>query len=158
MTEHYELLYIIPAKYTAEEILPIIDRITAAIKDNGGEITRDDNLGKLKLAYPIKQTYQGYYILNEFDLKPLNLKKLDDTVKLDTDVLRHMIVKKKIKTTKEIEEERSAQERLLKEKEQEIKKDEEESKKEAPVKEKEKKVSLEELDKKLDEILKDDII
>jgi len=152
--EHYELLYIIPAKYSEKELQPIIDRVTHLIKKNGGEFTKDDNLGKMKLAYPIKHVHQGYYILNEFNLRPINLKKIDDSLKLDSDILRHLIVKKKIKTQKEIEEEKLAEKRLLQEKEKEIKK--EEIKEEAPVKGK--KISLEELDKKLDEILKNDVL
>jgi small subunit ribosomal protein S6 len=150
--EHYELLYIIPAKYSAEEIQPIIDRVTHLIKESSGEITKDENLGKIKLAYPIKHFHQGYYILNEFNLRPINLKKIDDNLGLDLDILRHLIVKKRIKTAKEIEEEKMAAERQLREKEKEMEK--EEVKEEAPAKEK--KLSLEDLDKKLDEILKND--
>ncbi len=155
--DHYELLYLISANYTAEELQPIIDRVTHLIKTAGGEITKDDNLGKLKLAYPIKHNFHGYYILNEFNLRPLNLKKLEESLKLDSDILRHLVAKKKIKTAQELEEERLAQERQLRAREEELAK-EEPKPTETPTPAKGKKLSLEELDKKLDEILKNEVL
>ncbi|PIY78629.1 MAG: 30S ribosomal protein S6, partial [Parcubacteria group bacterium CG_4_10_14_0_8_um_filter_35_7] len=49
---HYELLYIIPAKYSEKELQPVINQVIPLIKKAGGEILRDDNLGRKKLAYP----------------------------------------------------------------------------------------------------------
>jgi ribosomal protein S6 len=57
MTNHYELLYLVPASYTEEELLPIKDNVAELIKKFGGRITLEDSLGKKKLAvYPIKTT------------------------------------------------------------------------------------------------------
>ena len=158
--QHYELLYIIPAKYTTEEVKPIVERLTGLVKTAGGEITKSEDLGKQKLAYPIDHTYHGYYFLNEFDMEPLSLKKLDDNLRLDNDVLRHLLTKKRIKTADEINQEKKAEARILKEKEKEMNKVEEEVKKEEKIEApaKSKKVSLEELDQKLDEILKSDVL
>lgn len=161
MTEHYEILYILPISLTPEETAPFVEKVAALIKDNGGEITKDDNLGKQKFAYPIKTLTHGYYFLYEFNLPKANLGKLNRLLQLTPEVVRFMIVKKKIKTEKEISEEKELQEKLAKRKEKEIEKiktDKEEAK-EKPAKDKGKeKISLEDLDKKLDEILDTDEI
>jgi len=160
MTEHYELLYIVPVKVEDDKLIPTMEIVAGLIKENGGEITKDDNLGKLKLAYPIKHIHQGHYVLIEFDIKKSKLKDLDRALVLTSEVLRHMIVIKKIKTEAELAEEKRKQERLRKEKTKELenKKEEEKAPATKPTEEDKKKVSIEDLDKKLDEILDDSII
>jgi small subunit ribosomal protein S6 len=159
MTEHYEMLYIIPMSFTADELKPIVEKVAGQIKENEGTITKDDNMGKQKLAYTIKTFSHGYYLLYEFDMPPAHLQSLNKALSLINEVLRFLIVKKKIKTQAEIDREKAFQEKLAKHKEKEIEqlKAEKEEVKEKPVKEKDKgKISLEDLDKKLDEILGED--
>lgn len=174
MKEHYELTYIVSIKYLDDELTKVMESIAGQIKSLGGEITSDQILGKQRLAYPIKQTHQGTYVILEFNLDGVNLKKLDDQLKLSASVLRHLIIKKKIKSEAEIKREKQIQESLRKEKEAElvkqeketrvaVKKDEEEEKKEARIEKKAKrteedKATFEDLDKKLDEILTDDLL
>src|SRR3989338_10036480 len=90
---HYEILYLASASYTESELTPIQDKVKEFIKKYQGQITLEENLGKKKLAYPIKQNYQGYYLLYEFDLPGENLKQLDRSLRLTQDILRHIIVK-----------------------------------------------------------------
>jgi len=155
--EHYELLYIVPMSYTADELKPIVEKVAGLIKENQGTITKDENLGKQKLAYLIKHMSHGYYLLYEFDLPKANLQKLNRALSLSQEVLRFIITKKKVKTEAEISQEKALQEKLAKRKEKEIEKMKAEKVeiKEKPKKEKatKEKISLEELDKKLDEIL-----
>jgi small subunit ribosomal protein S6 len=166
MTEHYEILYILPVSLTPEETTPFVEKVASLIKDNGGEITKDDNLGKQKFAYPIKSQTHGYYFLYEFDLPKAHLAKLTRLIQLTPEVVRFMIVKKKIKTEKEITDEKELQEKLAKRKEKEIEKmkadKESTATKTAEDKDKKtsgkEKMSLEDLDKKLDEILDTDEI
>ncbi|OGY41533.1 MAG: 30S ribosomal protein S6 [Candidatus Buchananbacteria bacterium RBG_13_36_9] len=143
--------------YTADELKPIVEKVAAQIKENQGTITKDDNLGKLKFAYPLKHQSHGYYLLYEFNLPKANLIKLNRSLSLATELLRFIIVKKKVKTETEIKKEKALQEKLAKKKEKEIEKikaDKVEAK-EKPKKERtaKEKISLEDLDKKLDEIL-----
>jgi len=167
--QHYELLYIIPVKFVGEEQEKILGKVAKIVKDQGCEITKDEILGKQRLAYPIKHVHQGVYVVVEFDGKQSAVSKINTTLKLTPEVLRFLIIKKKKLTAEEIakqeqrkqalvQEEKKEKEAAIQKKVEEIK----EEKKEAPkVKEekdkKKEKVSLEDLDKKLDEILKDDI-
>ena len=174
---NYELAYIISIKYLEADMQKVIDQITKVIKDNGGKIVKEEILGKQKLAYPINHIHQGTYVIVEFDIDGVNLKKIDTELTLMNEVLRHLIVKKKVKSAEELQQEEAIRERLRKEKEDELKQIEEETKtavqkseeesveKEIKIKKtdkkedkKEEKVSLEDLDKKLDEILTDDIL
>lgn len=94
MTNHYELLYLVGANYTEEELEPIKQKVAAEIKKFEGQITLEDNLGKKKLAYPISKNHQGYYLLYEFNLEGNKLKELNRNLELTSELLRHIIIRK----------------------------------------------------------------
>ncbi len=149
--EHYEILYILPMSYTAEEVKPINQKVAELIKTNGGTITKEQDLDKQKFAYPIKNQSHGYYFLYEFDLPTDKLLGLNRILQLTNEVLRFIVVKKQIKSEEQLQEQARIQEKIAKKRE---KVKTEEAKVEKVAKEKTKvKISLEDLDKKLDEIL-----
>src|SRR3989344_1612233 len=91
---HYEILYLLPATYAEEELMPVKEKIKDIIKRRGGRITAEDSLGKRKLAYPVKKFRQGYYLLYEFEIEPQALSALNNDLKLTNEILRHTIVAK----------------------------------------------------------------
>ncbi|MFH0988247.1 MAG: 30S ribosomal protein S6 [Parcubacteria group bacterium] len=177
MSEHYELLYVVSIKYVEADLLSVIEKVAGFAKNAGGTITLSNVIGKQKLAYPIKHITQGTYVVVEFDMETEGVKKLDDDLrlKLNNEILRHIIVKKRVKTLAEIEKEKKIQERLRKEKEQELSDMEKQDKLgvkrlaqqagsspateiKTDAKDDKGKASLEDLDKKLDELLKEEIV
>lgn len=171
--DHYELLYIVSIKHIEDELQRVMEKVAKFIKDGSGEITLDNVLGQHRLAYPIKHITQGTYVVVEFNMAPAAVKKLDDQLKLSGEILRHFIVIKKVKTAAEIEREKTIKEKLRKDKEQELAAVEKQDKlgvkraAEQPIvgvdiktenKDDKSKTALEDLDKKLDEILKEDVV
>ncbi|PLX26796.1 30S ribosomal protein S6 [Candidatus Parcubacteria bacterium] len=153
---HYELLFIIPNKYTEDETKDVINHVHKIIEDMGGKKTLDEFWGKKKFCYPINHEMHGYYSLVEFDLEAEKINKLNQELRMSAEVLRHMIVNRAPKTDEQI----AAEKRLL---EKRIKKSE--SKKEEPKKTESKKetktttsekVDTKELDDKLNKILETD--
>lgn len=150
---HYELLYLISNKFSEEEVKPIAEKVNGLITANGGKITASEELGKKRLAYPIKGFRFGYYNLVEFDMVGENLAKLDRALRLADEVLRQQIVVKIVKTEEQIAKEKKiaekiaaknmAAEKVAKEKEVAKEKDKD-------------KVELKDLDEKLDKILETD--
>jgi small subunit ribosomal protein S6 len=148
---HYELLYLISNKFSENEIKPIIEKINSLISTNQGKITKSEDLGKKRLAYAIKGFRFGYYGLVEFDMPGVNLINVDRALRLMSEILRHQIVIKEVKTIEQIEEDKKiaakiaarnvAEEKTAKEKVKETDKD---------------KVDLKDLDEKLDKILETD--
>jgi small subunit ribosomal protein S6 len=88
----YELLYIIGAQFTDDEIDTVRENVKKVIEKVGGKISRDENLGKIKLAYPIKKMRHGTYILLHVEVESEAVKSLDKEFRLHDDVLRHQIV------------------------------------------------------------------
>lgn len=99
---HYELLCLISNKFSETEVEPIRARIGKMISDNGGQITSEEYWGKRKLAYPIEGFRHGYYHLIEFNLEGPKLNELTNRLRLSGDILRHQVVKKRLKTAGEL--------------------------------------------------------
>ncbi|HTX87319.1 MAG TPA: 30S ribosomal protein S6 [Candidatus Nanoarchaeia archaeon] len=99
---HYELLFIIPNKFTEDEAKAIDAKIKQQIAAAGGEVTYAEDWGKKKLAYPIGGYNHGYYKLAEFDLAGEKLAELDNFLRLSNDVLRHQIIRAPKRTAEQI--------------------------------------------------------
>lgn len=90
----YEILYIIPAKYSEKEIPGITDSVDKLFEKHGAKSEKKQNLGKIKFAYPIKRVTHGTYILNYLTVDGEMVKKIDEELRLADEVLRHIIVKR----------------------------------------------------------------
>ncbi|MDD5291256.1 MAG: 30S ribosomal protein S6 [Patescibacteria group bacterium] len=148
----YELLFIIPNKFTEEEANSVTAKVKEIIAGEGGNITFSEFWGKKQLAYPIKQNSYGYYSLLEFDLDGEKLAKINKILRMSSDVIRFQIIKKKVKTAEQLEKEKKISEKIA------VKNMAKEQKAEAketlkPAQGKEKKLDLKDLDEKLDDIL-----
>jgi small subunit ribosomal protein S6 len=163
--QHYELCFIGSIRLTEEEQKKLVEKISTLAGPLGMAITSTKDMGKRKLAYPIKKETQGYYFLVELDSEQAQIKKLDHELRLLNDIIRFVILKKRVKTAEEIDHEMKIREkiegrkreaeRIELAKEQE-KKQEETKQEEAKKTDDSKKISLEDLDKKLDDILKEE--
>ncbi|MFH0854710.1 MAG: 30S ribosomal protein S6 [bacterium] len=169
----YELLYIIPNKYSEIEAKEIHLKIIELAKKQGLEIINEENLGTKKLAYPIKQSYFGYYLLVHFKFEDAdNLLSFNQKLIIMPEVLRSQIIKykelpKKTDILKFNQAEASIEtvESILKEETNEEEKEIkpiitaetkpiiEELKIEEKSKDERKKINLNDLDKKIDELL-----
>ena len=153
--EKYELLYIIPAKFTDAEIDTLVKKISGLVTNAGATISGTHNLGKRKLAYPIDNVRTGHYVLTFFESETAVAYKLNDVFRLSTDILRHLLTVRDPHITaipSLIEEEVRAT------------RDDESPRRPAPAPARpiapatEKPITMEELDKKLDEILTEEIL
>ena len=89
----YELLYIIPATFTDEELGKIEQDALALVKKYGGNSKDSRRLGKFKLAYPIKKIRHGHYVLINFESEPDAIAKINEAFRTFEKSLRHLIVR-----------------------------------------------------------------
>ena len=68
-------------------------KIEKFIQDADGKVVKQDNWGKRKLAYPIRRQDFAVYIYWEADLPADNVAKLDRSLNITDEVLRHLITK-----------------------------------------------------------------
>lgn len=87
----YELIYIL--KTQEEEALEaLVAKFDAVITGQGGTIEKTDLWGKRRLAYPIQDLTEGYYVLQHIVGEPAVITELDRVMKISDELLRHMIV------------------------------------------------------------------
>lgn len=153
---HYEILFIMPNKFTDDEAQKVFKKVGELITTNEGTITLENYWGKKKFSYPINHEYYGYYGLFEFDLERKLVTKLNETLRLDKEVVRFMIVKKEVKSEEQIKKDKKIKEKIdsKKNEELEIKEEAEKEIKKTETKNKEeKKVDLKNLDEKIEDVL-----
>jgi len=162
-TPHYEMLYIVPNKYTEDDVTRIKESVVKMIEKNAGKITFSEDWGKKKFCYPIKHTMHGYYLLVEFDMVAENVANLSTELRMSHEVLRHMIVNTIEKTEEQRQIERDRFEASKKEAQAEkaapARATTAKASTEAPKAKKEEakvKVDTKELDEKLNKILDTD--
>lgn len=88
----YEIMSIIPSKYSDSEIDGAIANIETMFTNAGAKVEKTTNLGKIKLAYPIDHIRFGTYVLSYIAVDGEKVKKIDQDLRLSEFVLRHMIV------------------------------------------------------------------
>ncbi len=60
---------------------------------DGGEILRKDEWGTKRLAYPIKKNFKGRYVHYKLASLPKNIAESERLLRIDDNVLRHLVVK-----------------------------------------------------------------
>ncbi|HPL93004.1 MAG TPA: 30S ribosomal protein S6 [bacterium] len=103
--KHYELMYIVPAKFAGEELESIKNKISDLLTGNGAEITKTQEMGRLRLAYPIKGVFQGFYYVLEFNAEPVKVRKVESLLRIMPEVLRYLLINKRVLTERELEAE-----------------------------------------------------
>lgn len=94
----YETLLITKPALEKEAIATLVGKVTAVIAKNGGEHVKTDEWGSRRLAYEIKKNREGYYILFEFGGEKATVRKVEDYLNLQADVIRYLTTKKVART------------------------------------------------------------
>lgn len=90
----YELLYIIPAKYTEDEVGAIHEKVKALLAKSNAKVTSENNLGKRKLAYPVSKFKFGHEFLLSFNAEGATVPEINRELNLTDEVGRHTITHK----------------------------------------------------------------
>jgi len=91
--QDYELVYIVRPEVVDEALEAKVDNVSQFITAREGVVEDVQKWGKRKLAYPIKQSLEGNYVLTRFKLSPARCKELESSLKISEDVLRHLLIR-----------------------------------------------------------------
>ena len=87
----YEVMFIVkPAEEEATNA--VIEKVEALIARVGGTVEKVDRWGKRRLAYPINDLVEGYYVYMTCEVKPEMPAELDRVFKITDGILRSIIV------------------------------------------------------------------
>ena len=91
ITGKYEVLYIIDPAQGEEGIAALVEKFKAMVEAEG-TLSNIDEWGKRRLAYPINDLMEGYYVLMTFTAVPAIPAELDRIFRITDGVMRSMIV------------------------------------------------------------------
>ena len=90
----YELTYIIDTALEEEARKELIEKVSALIAQNGGEVEKvDETWGKRRLAYPINDKPEGYYVLVTMQAPAELPKEIERNLRINENVLRSLVIK-----------------------------------------------------------------
>ena len=92
-TQVYESAVLIIASLEDDQIGNITNRIKETITSNGGEVQEIEDWGRKRLAYVVKKSKIGYYLIFRYNSSPDIVSKLERLFQLDESVLRYLTLK-----------------------------------------------------------------
>ena len=88
----YETMFIVDASKGEDAIKATVDKFTGLISSNA-ELVEVSEWGKRRLAYPINDMNEGYYVVATFKAEAGVPVELDRNYNIDENIMRSMIVK-----------------------------------------------------------------
>ena len=90
---NYEVLYVLNPGLGEEETAALVARFKE-LAEGHGTVSEVDEWGKRRLAYPINDLEEGYYVLMTFSADPAFPAELDRLMRINVSVMRSIIVAK----------------------------------------------------------------
>lgn len=92
--DRYEIMFIVRNTIEDEAVKKEADALQSLITNDKGKIIEFKEMGKRKLAYPIKKELTGTYYVMTVEANHDTIKEFDRKVLINENVLRHLIIKK----------------------------------------------------------------
>ncbi len=89
---HYEIVFLVHPDQS-EQVPGMVERYTASITDDGGQIHRMEDWGRRQLAYSINKIHKAHYILMNVECSDKVLEELTTNFRYNDAVLRHMVIR-----------------------------------------------------------------
>ena len=92
MNASYETIFVVDLQNGEEEVKGVVEKFTKLISDNG-EIEEINEWGKRRLAYPINDLNEGYYVLIKFNAPAKFVSELERIFGITEGIMRSIVVK-----------------------------------------------------------------
>ena len=89
----YELVYILPPDTTEQQVADLHTQVEQVVSKMNGQIEKNDNWGRRRLAYEISHHKEGVYVLDVINGSGELMKELDRRLKVMDLVIRHLVVR-----------------------------------------------------------------
>ena len=97
----YESVWVVNGDLADEEVKATIDKFSRIITTQGGTLVGMEEWGRKKLAFKIKGTTRGYYVVVDYAGTPATVKELERNYRIDDRIIRYLTSKKSDKVNLE---------------------------------------------------------
>jgi small subunit ribosomal protein S6 len=93
MLNKYESIFIINPEIGEDNTKAIVEKFKTML-ESSAQLESIDEWGKRKLAYPINDIGEGYYVMLNFSAEPEFPRELERIYKITDGVLKYLVIKK----------------------------------------------------------------
>src|SRR5918998_2023628 len=87
----YELMLLFRPDLEEDKLQSAVERVTRAIVNAGGTLTKVSPWGKRRLAYEINRHREASYFLLHFDIEPAEVRGIERGMLISEEILRHLV-------------------------------------------------------------------
>ena len=88
----YEIVYIFDATLDEDTVNKKLENFHPLVIGSDGEVMSVDHWGVRQMAYPVKKQKTGYYVVAQLRAGSDGLPEFERVLKLDTDLMRYLVV------------------------------------------------------------------
>jgi small subunit ribosomal protein S6 len=87
----YELMLLLRPDLDDEKLQGAVEKVTRAIVNGGGSLSKVSPWGKRRLAYDIQRFREASYFLIHFDIEPSAIREIERGMLISEEILRHLV-------------------------------------------------------------------
>ncbi|HET7519970.1 MAG TPA: 30S ribosomal protein S6 [Candidatus Limnocylindria bacterium] len=87
----YELMLLFRPDLEDDKLQAAVEKVTRAIVNAGGTLTKVSPWGKRRMAYDIQHFREASYFLLHFDIAPSQIRELERGMMISEEILRHLV-------------------------------------------------------------------
>lgn len=87
----YELMLLLRPDLDDEKLQASVEKVTRAIVNAGGSLSKVSPWGKRRLAYDIGHHREASYFLIHFDIEPSQVREIERGMLISEEILRHLV-------------------------------------------------------------------
>jgi small subunit ribosomal protein S6 len=88
----YELMLLLRPDLEDDKLQSAVERVTRAIVNAGGSLSKVSPWGKRRLAYEIDHFREASYFLIHFDIEPAQVRGIERGLLISEQILRHLVI------------------------------------------------------------------
>jgi small subunit ribosomal protein S6 len=104
MSNSYEMMYILRPDLLEEQVQQEINKYRDFLSEHKAENIEIKNMGKRRLAYPIKKRQDGVYVQMNYTGDGTQIAPLERAMRLSDEVIRYLTIKLKETKSAEVSE------------------------------------------------------
>ena len=89
---HYEVVLLVHPDQS-DQLSDMLKRYQDLVTKNGGNVHRVEDIGRLQLAYTIKDMHKAHYVLMNLECDNQTLSEIESSFEFNDSIMRHLIVR-----------------------------------------------------------------
>ena len=89
---HYEAVLLVHPDQS-NQLSDMLGRYKDLVTKNGGNVHRVEDIGRLQLAYTIKDMHKAHYVLMNIECDSQTLSEIESSFEFNDSIMRHLVVR-----------------------------------------------------------------